>query len=207
MQLQDLSPDEIKRGIFLALENARELSEDAEILFKSGKYARAYTLYQLGMEEVGKSNILFNALAGLRYNHKDVDWNAMNKGFWRHTTKSERAIAIEKLMVDMLKTEATDVAGIEDWEAYYEQLSNIDVDKLDKMKNDSLYLGFEDGKFRLPKDAITKEMTEEIKVSFGIRFKTNETLIHYFVDNNEHNLIDANEKVKGYFKDLEDQQK
>ena len=36
MQLQDLSPDEIKRGIFLALENARELSEDAEILLRRG---------------------------------------------------------------------------------------------------------------------------------------------------------------------------
>ncbi len=204
MQIEKLSPQEIKRGIFLALENADELSQQAYILFKSSKYSGAYALYQLGMEEVGKSNILFNALAGLLHNHKDVDWKSINKGFWRHTAKSERAIGLEKLMVNILKTEATDIAGIEDWGKYHKELSNIDVDELDKRKNDSLYVGFSDGKFRLPKEVITKEMVEEIKVSFKIRFIGTETVTHYFLDDEERNLKDALEKVKVYFLNSED---
>lgn len=57
-----LSYKEIKNGFDLALDNAKDLFEEANGLAIFEHYSRAYTLYQLSIEEVGKCIILFRAL-------------------------------------------------------------------------------------------------------------------------------------------------
>jgi AbiV family abortive infection protein len=53
---------EYLNGINKSLDNASELYDDAEILFKLKRYPRAYTLYQLSIEEIGKVSIIYNFL-------------------------------------------------------------------------------------------------------------------------------------------------
>lgn len=49
-------------------ENAKELLEEAHILFEHNKFARAYSLAQLAGEEISKLNIIFNVSNNLIYN-------------------------------------------------------------------------------------------------------------------------------------------
>lgn len=53
-----LAYKELKNGFDLALENARDLFDEAKGLAIFEHYSRAYTLYQLSIEEVGKCIIL-----------------------------------------------------------------------------------------------------------------------------------------------------
>ena len=52
----------VKNGFDLALENARDLFNEAKGLAIFEHYSRAYTLYQLSIEEVGKCILFLHAL-------------------------------------------------------------------------------------------------------------------------------------------------
>lgn len=57
-----LAYKEFKNGFDLALENARDLFDEAKGLAIFEHYSRAYTLYQLSIEEAGKCIIFLHAL-------------------------------------------------------------------------------------------------------------------------------------------------
>ena len=61
-QLNNLTVAEIEHGITLALENAAQMIKEGDLLFENNMFARAYTLYQLATEEVGKSRLLFSLI-------------------------------------------------------------------------------------------------------------------------------------------------
>lgn len=53
-----LSAEKVAEGVNAAFRNARELYEEADILFKQGRFARAAALAVLSIEEVGKVFLL-----------------------------------------------------------------------------------------------------------------------------------------------------
>lgn len=61
----------------LAHENANELMEDAIILYKNKRYARAFYLAQISLEEFGKLNKLY-AQALRLYNKEKVNWEGLS---------------------------------------------------------------------------------------------------------------------------------
>lgn len=57
-KLQEINKDTLINCVEKCLQNARELFDEAEILKKYKKFPRAYTLYHLSIEEIGK--VFFN---------------------------------------------------------------------------------------------------------------------------------------------------
>jgi len=53
---------QLLNGLKLSYENASQLIEEADGLFIFERYSRAYALYQLAIEEVGKALIIFQAI-------------------------------------------------------------------------------------------------------------------------------------------------
>ncbi len=93
-KLDQINSDEIATGIKIVLDNARELFSDGDILYKEKRFARAYTLFQFAIEEIGKSRLLYSLLMAIR-NGEKINYNNYNKEFTSHQKKSKGAIVFE----------------------------------------------------------------------------------------------------------------
>lgn len=67
-----MTVDQIKIGIPKIVENAEELYKDADILLSNNRIERAYSLFQLSIEEIAKAFILSNALIFEDISSKEV---------------------------------------------------------------------------------------------------------------------------------------
>ncbi len=138
MSDQRLSTDEIVAGLICCRANARELLEDADLLFRAAKHARAYTLMHSSCEELAKFFILEMAGKWLAQGH-DLDW----KRFWNRLRNHESKLG--QLQV----------------RALFEDLPprTVDLEVLEPIfalglipRNHSLYVEIYEGKFRKPSD-------------------------------------------------------
>ena len=94
-----LAYKELKNGFDLALENARDLFDEAKGLAIFEHYSRAYTLYQLSIEEVGKCIILLRALieGSLGVN---IDSHYLRLlGYFDHQSKTRTSLWAESVML------------------------------------------------------------------------------------------------------------
>lgn len=79
-----LTAEQIASGMNLAMENARRLAEDAQILLERGRHASAASLAVLAIEESGKTSVL-RALALAR---DDQELRDTWKDYRTHTAKN-----------------------------------------------------------------------------------------------------------------------
>jgi len=79
-----LTPKEVARGIEVALQNAQELFEEAQLLFVHKHYARASSLAILSIEETGKVFLLPLLLTTSNGKHHRMIW----KGLRDHKQKN-----------------------------------------------------------------------------------------------------------------------
>lgn len=153
-----MSEEELKKGINLTIENARNLKDEAEILLEAGKFLRAYTLYQLSIEEIGKCQIVYLAFAEKRLGG-DENKYLSGSPFLKHQQKTQKAL--------MLEFGFYLYADIPDEERKAMLLQIIydynNVQKLDDLKNASLYVQLISNKFAEPSSAINLDMVEWIK--------------------------------------------
>lgn len=94
-----LAYKELKNGFDLALENAQDLFDEAKGLAIFEHYSRAYTLYQLSIEEVGKCIILLRALieGSLGVN---IDYHYLKSlGYFDHQSKTRTSLGAESVML------------------------------------------------------------------------------------------------------------
>ena len=163
-----LSYNELKNGFDLALENAKELFQEAEGLAIFEHYSRAYTLYQLSIEEIGKCIILLRAVIdgskGL-----DIGYSYLKSlGYFDHQSKTRCSLGAERVLFKLFeKSTGYDCS---------ELLKNVElgvgkVNETNMLKNNSLYVGFVGDKFVSPKTVITKEMVDEISVTADLRIR------------------------------------
>ena len=164
----------LEKGYRLTFDNAEQLIIDADILKKSGRHQRAYTLYQLAIEEIGKCRILWKAI--IEYYHgKEITLKYLKKnGFINHQGKTKESLTSEFSAI---------------W--FYEQSSGNKLDEMknqigddyknvsviDLKKNRSLYVDVESDNFISPVDSITKEMVDEIELKAKIRFNSEEPIM------------------------------
>lgn len=161
-----LAYKELKNGFDLALENARDLFDEAKGLAIFEHYSRAYTLYQLSIEEVGKCFILLRALieGSLGVN---IDYHYLKTlGYFDHQSKTRTSLGAESVMLKFFEKNIGH--GVTEFlkELKYEAQHVKDINAL---KNESLYVGFNGNKFIAPKSAINKEMVDEIAFKADIR--------------------------------------
>lgn len=152
----------------VTLDNAKQLQEEAYILYVFEHYARSYSLYQFSIEEVGKCIIFLTALLFLLKGKMVDEKLLMDLGFRYHQKKTLGSLGAEKILLDFFqKNSNTDLSVLyEDLE--WEQ-KNINV--TNDLKNNSLYVSIIDETFQTPKDLITKEMVEEIAFKADLRIK------------------------------------
>ena len=113
------------------LQNARELFEEAELLKDNKKYPRAYTLYHLCNEEIGKVFIIFQYLIQNDYSEEKV--KKFYSEFTNHKPKIKTSRNILTIMLLLIQKEIS--------EDDYNNLSYTKeaIDKLNNFKNLSLY--------------------------------------------------------------------
>ena len=160
-----LNKDEYFEAIEKSLSNAEELIEEAEILVKHNKNARAYTLFQLSIEEVGKASLTFQFV--LNGNIDDIrETKQFFKKFLSHTTKTESSKGIDfmfsltvgntpftkKLLLDLM-------------------FADEEVNISNNYKNYSLYTSLIDDKFYKPSEVITTARLAKIAHYAKLRLK------------------------------------
>ena len=150
---------ELSNGAVLSFENAKELFQEAVILYGHGSICRAYFLHQISIEECGKIELIG------RYA------TAHLMGFPLETKKIKSSISSHKAknyanayMLPRNKDEENALKE-KDWEkainAFHDQKQDFHQ-KSNSRKNASLYVDFKNGKFLSPKDQITEKMVREI---------------------------------------------
>ena len=162
MGLKNLSDEKLFEGMKKCFENGESLLEDAYILSKENKYARAYTLCQLAIEEFAKPPILFSLLME-RSKQEQIYYKNYNRIFTDHKEKSEFSIQWEIAMFKYFKQQTgVDFADklIKNSEEYLTKLK-----ELNDLKNESLYVSIKNNDFQSPSEIIDKEKFESI---FGI---------------------------------------
>lgn len=158
-----LDKENLLKAASMALENAKELCTEAELLYSNNHFSRAFTLYQLSIEETGKAAILFNSVLFNQYNTKSEKKQIL-KDIRNHKVKTKVSQGID-LIIAML---------IEDKKMKKVMLNNTlkqhrEVNKINDYKNYSLYLSIVDNKFVKPSEKITKKLVEDIKFYAEIR--------------------------------------
>lgn len=163
-----LSDDELLKGYKMTLENAKQLIEDADILKNAGNLPRAYTLFQLSIEEVGKSAILWRALVESQYGTTITSKYLKSQGFSKHETKTQESLYSELATLYIYETSTGNSAGTVG-EEIIDEFNN--VDKYNLRKNRSLYVDInDDDKFVSPLTEITIELVEQISDNAKLRF-------------------------------------
>jgi AbiV family abortive infection protein len=76
------------------MENAQELIEEAELLLKHNKHARAFALAHLATEELVKFNLLIPVAAELARNH-NINWKEIGTRLTNHHVKIRGAMLID----------------------------------------------------------------------------------------------------------------
>ncbi len=127
--MKPLSINQIFSASSEIMENAQDLIEEAELLLKNNKYARAFALAHLASEELVKFNLLIPVAVELARDHS-VNWNEIGSRLTNHHVKIRGAI-----LLDFIRNPPQD--GVYQTSALSQQMSTSK--KLNDMKNYSLY--------------------------------------------------------------------
>lgn len=152
-------------AIHKSLANASELIEEAEILAHNKKIARAYTLFQLSIEEVGKASLTFNfVLKGNINNAPEI--RDFNKAFYSHTTKTKFSQGMDFMFALMSEKTPSTKKLLEN---FMEQRDKVNISN--DYKNYSLYTSLIDSKFYMPSEIITEEQLSHIAYYAKLRLR------------------------------------
>jgi len=181
-----LTKDEFLEYAQKSLENAKELIEDGNLLLENNKYARAFTLFQLSIEEIGASLLILESILFEKYIYRKQQ-NALLGQIRNHKIKIKSAQRIDLLLALYVKDEKTKKTLINNAIKQSKQ-----IDKINKYKKYSLYVSFIIGKIVKPSEKFDKSIVEDLKFYSEIRYEAtkqfNEALIK--------NLDEITEKFK-----------
>ncbi|MCR4032489.1 MULTISPECIES: AbiV family abortive infection protein [Flavobacterium] len=160
-----------------ALQNAEELIVEAEILEKNGKNARAYTLFQFCLEEVGKAFLAFQFV--LKGNIEDAnETKKFFNDFKSHTVKTETSQGIDFMFALKIDKSPHSKKMIEEF-----IFNRDDVTVSNNYKNYSLYTSYIDGEFYKPSEIITNDMLDKISKHAKFRLQVGKPFIKIGIDN------------------------
>ena len=106
--MKDLTIEQVHQAIVEIILNASELVEDAEVLFRAGKAARAYGLAYFACEEMGKLPEFIRAFEMLLSGRK-VDWRQVRRTFRNHETKALNSFTMAKALDLFVPPEGEDL--------------------------------------------------------------------------------------------------
>jgi len=158
---------DIMKGCSMALKNAEALIIDASILLRKKRYARAFFLGSLALEENGKYIMLCSMIVQIL--KKDVDW----KKFWIRYRNHKAKIRNAWMLYYGLFKKNKYTKEIDKFMDYY----FLNVINQDEMKMKSLYSDFSKKTFVKPADIINYKLASD-KIKFAITMQRLNNL-HY----------------------------
>ncbi|HDR7380530.1 MULTISPECIES: AbiV family abortive infection protein [Bacillus cereus group] len=102
MSSNQLKVEDIENIFLKIYENACELVDEAELLYKHQKYSRAYLCAHISFEEFGKLPML-NTVALNIYNGIKIDWKQLNKRLRDHKSKISQSYGTVMFLDDVIK--------------------------------------------------------------------------------------------------------
>lgn len=177
----DLSDEQLVVAIQKSMANAGELLADAKLLRDNGRLPRAYTLYQLAMEETGKALRIYSSLI-LGKLDTEKGRKEFISDFKDHIEKAQSARGMMLIVIDSIRRTSPELAmKLYDW-----TLAEFNGSKtLNDYKNYSLYTSWVDGAYQLPSEVITKGRVDYIELMANARFKATKAFIDVSVNNIE----------------------
>ena len=145
-----LTVDEVEKMRIKVIENAGELLEDAKLLLENKRYTRAYTLSHLLCEELSKIPMIGRALTESVMD-KNYNWKELHKRLVNHNPKIRLFMIMPTVNIKDLE-KVVSMPMDEGMDAFEKKLNNL--------KNNSLYSGFQGNEFKKPSEVITKEIAE-----------------------------------------------
>jgi len=159
-KLENISVQKFYDGIKKLFKNGEELLEESELLASNGKYARAYFLSHLAIEEFSKISILFELLIEKKLKN-DIEFAEFNFSFKDHISKLrisiDSEIAFMRMMKDELGYKWIDNL-IESIEKEYSQ-----IETKNELKKESLYVSIKNNEFQSPTDVFDKKSFDNIR--------------------------------------------
>lgn len=148
MQEKMIKPEQIFSARIKALQNAKEIYEDAKILFEAGRWARAFFLIQIATEELGKYGILSTtSISAIR---GKLNWKYFWKRLKNHRNKTKQVLLFENFH-NFINQKKGEIVSLEENTKYASLQENI------KMK--SLYSDIDpNGSSWKPSEIISKEI-------------------------------------------------
>lgn len=160
-----------------SLANAKELIEEAEILAEKNKIARAYTLFQFSIEEIGKALLTFTFILKGDI-ESDEETKKFLKKFTSHLEKTEFSQGIDFMFAIMAEKSDLTKKLLEN---SFSELGKVHISN--NYKNYSLYTSLIENKFHKPSEIITKEKLENISYYAKLRLQIAEPFIRLGIQN------------------------
>jgi AbiV family abortive infection protein len=173
LAMRDLSLEAICQGILVVHANASELLEDAKLLRREGRVARAYALAYFACEEAGKVSILVGAATRVALGVQ-IDWKSTSKRFRSHDSKASQFLGLARSIPLLLEAVAAGSKKVDRDEVMLKaSVGAFFGPTLFGSRNASLYCDFENGTFISPAERINDSMADAM-------LKNAETLITTF---------------------------
>lgn len=168
--------------------NSEELIADADLLKENDRIPRAYTLYQLAIEEVGKAMDIYGSIV-LGLVESEGGQKKLAKNFKDHVAKAQGARMFNLIyIVDLMKRDRETGEKLLEWTLQEMQGAQI----LNNYKNYSLYTSFIDNTYKMPKEIITLGRLNYIELMAKTRVK----LAKSYLDLSLQNLDELKEYAK-----------
>lgn len=194
MPLENISNENIINGMKKSLNNADSLLSEAFLLQSNKKFARAYTLCQIAIEELAKIQMLFELWID-RINGNTINYKLLNDNFKDHPTKTKISIETEIAFFKLMK-EQTGYEWIDKLISKGDELLTK-VKELNNLKNESLYVSIKNDGFQSPEEIIDEGKYQSISASAFMRQQFFKNMIRVCVEHIEEiaKLIKEDDKV------------
>lgn len=153
---REITDETLQLVVVKSLENAQSLIADANLLREHKRFQRAYTLYQLATEEVGKSIasvLLLTTPGGASEDDIEEYW----KIFFNHQKKTKKSSGM-----DIFICQALHKGNLDDALSFLQTSFSEEEKDLDDFKNKSLYTSLNDGIVKIPSDIIDESMCNRL---------------------------------------------
>jgi AbiV family abortive infection protein len=141
-------------GFQKALANARDLSDEANLLFKNSRYARAYFLSANSNEEIAKAVLLGDAML-LKALRVEINWKKWNYHFIAHDRKLIVLAHIRYWMDPLINASDLNYKALN---LLKQDVKNVKA--YHQRKHDSIYMSFCKDQFVSPADIISETETD-----------------------------------------------
>lgn len=176
--MENLLLDEnLIEGINKCILNAESLIRDAFILKENKSIERAYTLFQLSIEETGKASMLY-FFSAQSQTEKLANLKAFKKDFINHKIKTTKAINFDTVLLATIKDKS-------DRQRFYNAilLEHENLEYFNVLKNYSLYTSILKDRFFLPSELITEKHLEGIEIRATNRLELIKSTLTFFLEN------------------------